>query len=124
MIAALSAVELAAILVGVVSIFATVLLCVVSYVVIRTMLALREAVDGLVEDTEPVLVDLRDTVGVANKELVRADGLLDVTESISTSVDQASRVAYLALSNPVIKTMAFASGAGRAARKLRKTNGK
>ena len=46
--------------------------------------------------------------------------MLGTAESIGGTVDSASRLAYLAFSNPVIKTMALASGTGRAARRFRR----
>ena len=42
-----------------------------------------------------------------------------VTETIATTVDAASRLTYRALRPPLVKTMAFMSGAGRATRRLR-----
>lgn len=86
----------------------------------RTMRALRETVDQLRGETVPLVADLRSTVGQANAELERVDHLLGTAESISSTVDSASRLAYLAFSNPVIKALAFGSGTARAVRRLRK----
>ena len=86
----------------------------------RTMKLLRESVDELRRESLPVVAELRGTVQQANTELERVDNLLGTAESISTTVDSASRLAYLAFSNPVIKAIAFASGTGRAARRFRK----
>jgi hypothetical protein len=68
----------------------------------------------------PLVADVRETVAQANTELERVDGLLVTAESISTTVDSASRLAYLAFSNPVVKALAFGAGTARAARSLRK----
>ena len=86
----------------------------------RTMRALRETVDQLRNETVPLVSDLRGTVGQANAELARVDHLLGTAESISSTVDSASRLAYLAFSNPVIKALAFGSGTARAVRRLRR----
>jgi hypothetical protein len=67
-----------------------------------------------------VVNEMRQAVGQANVELERVDSLLGTAESISTTVDSASRLAYLAFSNPVIKALAFASGTTRAARYFRR----
>ena len=56
----------------------------------------------------------------ASVEIERVDSLLGTAESITGTVDSASRLAYLAFSNPVIKGLAVASGTGRAARSLRR----
>ena len=52
-------------------------------------------------------------------ELARVDRLVGSAESISATVDATSKLAYRALSAPVIKTVAVTSGASRAARRLR-----
>lgn len=86
----------------------------------RTLRTVRGAVEELRRETVPLLGDLRNTVEQANAELARVDGVLERAESIGTTVDSASRLAYLAFGNPVIKAMALAAGTGRAARRLRR----
>ena len=70
-------------------------------------------------EATPVLDDLRDTVEAANYEIMRLDGLVTTAESVTGTVDSASRLAYIAMANPVIKGVAFASGTAKAARRLR-----
>ncbi len=86
----------------------------------RTLRSVRTAVEDLRRETVPLLGDLRATVEQANVELARVDGVLVRAESIGTTVDSASRLAYLAFGNPVIKAMALAAGTTRAARRLRR----
>ncbi|MGQ0616030.1 MAG: hypothetical protein ACT4PW_03425 [Acidimicrobiia bacterium] len=81
---------------------------------------LRESVEQLQRETLPVVADLRATVGHANAELERVDTLIGAAESVTATVEGASRLAYNAFANPVIKAFAFASGSGRAARRLRR----
>ena len=116
----MTATELAALIVAICSVVAVVLLVFALGSVLRTLRSLRETVDTLRGETVPVVVELRDTVRQANTDLERVDALLDTAESISGTVDSASRLAYLAFSNPLIKAMAFAAGTGRAARRLRR----
>lgn len=85
----------------------------------RTLTALRQTAEELRITTLPLVVDARTTVAQANAELERVGVLLGTAESISTTVDSASRLAYLAFSNPVVKTLAFSAGTARAARRLR-----
>ena len=66
-----------------------------------------------------MLDDLRDTVEAANYEIERLDRLVSTAESVTGTVDSASRLAYIAMANPVIKGVAFASGTAKAARRLR-----
>ncbi len=107
----------------VVSVVATVvILCLlgVLWSLLRASRALRVAAEQLRREGLSLLSDMRGTVGQANAELERADGLLGAAESISTTADSAARLAYLAVSNPVIKLLAFGTGTARATRRLRR----
>jgi hypothetical protein len=86
---------------------------------IGTLRALRETTEELRRSATPLVADLQKTVTQASSELERVDGLLVTAESISTTVDSASRLAYLVFSNPVVKMLAFGAGTARAARRLR-----
>lgn len=88
--------------------------------VLRALAELKAEVAALRAETRPLLADLRNTVDDARADLVRFDRVLGSAEAISGSVEGMSRVARAALSTPVIKTVAFASGTGRAAKRLRR----
>ena len=74
---------------------------------------------GADTDIRILLAELRQSVDTARDDLDRFDRVLGSAEAISSSVEGVSRVAKLALSTPLIKTVALASGTGRAARRLR-----
>lgn len=112
--------EVAAVVIAVVAGIAVILLVFAIVSLTRTLRSLRTTIDALHNEAVPALVEMRETVGVARAELERVDGLLATAESVSETVDSASRLAYLAASNPVIKTMAFATGTGRAMRRFRR----
>lgn len=116
----MSATDLAAVIVAVCSVAAVVLLAVAIVALVRTLRALREVTGVLHSEATPVLDDLRDTIEAANYEIVRLDGLVTTAESVTGTVDSASRLAYIAMANPVIKGVAFASGTAKAARRLRR----
>jgi hypothetical protein len=99
---------------------AVVLLIFVVIATTRTLTAVRLSVEQLRRETLPVLDELHKAVVQANGELDCLDGLLDTAQSVGTTVDSASHLAYLAVSNPLIKAIAFAAGAGRAARAFRR----
>jgi uncharacterized protein YoxC len=88
--------------------------------VLDALRALRTEVDGLRAETQPLLAELRSSVEDARDDLERFDRVLGSAEAISANVQGASRVARVALSTPVIKTVALASGTSRAARRLRR----
>jgi hypothetical protein len=111
---------MAAVIVAASSVAAVVLLTVALIALTRTLRALRDVAELMRTETAPVLDDLRTTVRSANEELQRFDRLVSTAESVTGTVDSASRLAYLAMANPVIKGVAFASGTAKAARRLRR----
>ena len=115
----MSATDLAAVIVAGCSVVAVVLLAVAMIALVRTLRAMRDVAHLLRNETVPVLDDLRETVDVANLEIERLDRLVTTAESVTGTVDSASRLAYVAMANPVIKGVAFASGTAKAARRLR-----
>jgi hypothetical protein len=94
--------------------------------VLDTMKGLRAEVASLRAETGPLLVELRATtrsaeavVSEAQRDLDRFDRVLGSAEAISGAVSGGGRVARVALSTPVIKTAALATGTSRAVRRLR-----
>lgn len=119
-LAELSASDLAVIVVTGCSIVAVVA---VLFALQRILLAVRRVtrtLDELNAQALPLIDDLARSLEEANAELARVDKLVGSAESISATVDATSKLAYRALSAPVIKTVAMTSGASRAARRLRK----
>jgi hypothetical protein len=57
--------------------------------------------------------ELRDTVRRAGAEVDKVDDLLDAASAIQHRVDGASRLTFLAFSNPLIKVVALFRGLGR-----------
>jgi uncharacterized protein YoxC len=109
-----------AILVTVASTIVVMALLAVVWYLARTMRTLRAAADDLRRESVSLLTEMRAAVGLASRDLERADSLLDTAESVTATADSASRLAYLTLSNPVVKVLAFGSGTRRAARRLRR----
>lgn len=119
-LAELSAADLAVLVVTGTSIVAVVVLL---FVLQRALVALREvrgALDTITDQVVPLVDELARSVTEANAELDRVNRLVGSAESISATVDATSKLAYRALSAPVIKTVAITSGASRAAKRLRK----
>lgn len=120
MTAEMSAADLAVVVITLLSVLSVLALLVVLQLVWRTLRALRALLTDLQEQTGPLVAELGAAVGEANQELARVDQLIGSAESISATVDATSRLAYKALSAPMIKTVALASGTSKAARRLRK----
>jgi hypothetical protein len=87
--------------------------------VLDLLKALRVEVAELRQETRPLLSDLRESVDGARDDLERFDRVLGSAEAISDAMSSTTRVTRAAFSVPVIKTIAFASGGRRAARRLR-----
>lgn len=115
------------------AVLVAVLLCVMGFtalviVLFRLLQSLRELRHELAvwrDRTEPLLaeirestLDARDAVEDARRDLDRFDRVLGSAEAISGAVAGSGRVARTALSTPVIKVAAIATGTSRAARRL------
>jgi hypothetical protein len=115
----MSAIDVAA----VVAIVLCVAAATVFAVMVRRMIGALRDLDALAEslrvEAVPLVSDLRATVRQAGDDLDRVEAVLGKAETIATTVDAASRLTYRALRPPLVKTMAFVSGAGRATRRLR-----
>jgi hypothetical protein len=79
---------------------------------------LGRAVDELRRETVPLVRDARVVVDQAATEMVRVGDVLDSAEAVSATVDSASRLAYRAFSNPVVKVLAYSTGVGSAFRRF------
>jgi len=78
-------------------------------------------------ETAPLLADLRASTDTAHAMIVEArsdlerfDKVLGSAEAISSAMSGTGRLARAALSTPVIKTAALATGTSRAVRRLRR----
>lgn len=79
----------------------------------------RSDIAPLVESLRNSTDDARLVMEEARQDLGRFDRVLGSAEAISGAVEGTTRATRVALSTPVIKIAAFASGTTRAARRLR-----
>jgi ABC-type transporter Mla subunit MlaD len=89
--------------------------------VLAALAELRREISELRAETRPLLAELRASVDDARDDLDRFDRVLGSAEAISANVEGVSRVARIAFSTPLIKTVALASGTSRTASRLRKS---
>lgn len=79
-----------------------------------------EAVVGeLTRRAVPLVTDAHRVVDRAATELERVESVLGSTESVAQTVEGASRLAYRAFANPVVKILAMRAGAAGGLRSLR-----
>lgn len=119
-LAEMSAADLAITVVTGCAIVATVAVLFALQRVLVTLRRVSRTLDDVADQAIPLIEELGVAVGDANDQLERVDHLVGSAESISATVDATSKLAYRALSAPVIKTVAAGSGAARAAKRIRK----
>lgn len=111
--------ELAAVVISVSAAIAVVGLLFTFASIIRAMSVFRKSVEDITRHTLPLISDTHTAVNQANADLRKVDGILDTADSISSTVDTASRLAYTAFASPLVKVLALGSGTARAVGRLR-----
>jgi len=110
--------QVAALVTAIAAAVAALVLVGVVVVLGRRVRDLGRAVDELRQETVPLVHDARVVVDQAATEMVRVGDVLDSAEAVSATVDSASRLAYRAFSNPVVKILAYSTGLGSALRRF------
>jgi hypothetical protein len=87
----------------------------------RVLEATKMLIDGIRQETVPLLGEVRTTVSSVNKELERADGVMESAGKIAKSAERLVGVVEQTVTSPLIKIMAVGAGASRAVRRLRRT---
>jgi len=88
--------------------------------VFRVLESTKMLIDGIRQETVPLLSEVKTTVSGVNKELERVDGMLESAGKIVKNAEKLSGVVEQAVSSPLIKLAAFGAGASKAFRRLRK----
>ena len=111
--------EVAALVVAVAATLALAGLLAVVVALLRAVRELRVTVTELRVETQAVVEELHEAVRGTNAELERIDNVLHAAESVTDTLDSASRLAYLTVGSPVVKGLAAATGANQAYRRFR-----
>lgn len=117
----MSAAELAAVVAAACCTVSVLLLVVAVRSLRRQVRALEQVVDHLAGTTVPLVADAGRVVGQAATEMERVGAVLEHTGSVAATVDSASRLAYRAFANPVVKVLAIGAGASGGVRQLRRS---
>jgi hypothetical protein len=88
-------------------------------VLVNQVRRLEAAVETLRGEALAMVSEARRAQGAAADELGRVESVLEGTESVTATVDAASRLAHRAFSNPVVKVLALRAGAASGIRQLR-----
>lgn len=111
--------EWAAVAVAAVAVVLALALVVIVRSVVRTLASLTAVLADLNRESVALLAELRGDAAQASAHLERAGNLVGAAESVTRTVDGASRLAYLTFSSPLVKVLALLSGIGRGGRRLR-----
>ncbi len=84
------------------------------------LVSVRTLVDGIREETVPLLGEVRTTVSNVNREMDRVDGLLESTGKIVKNVERLSSVVEQTVSSPLIKVAAAGYGLSRIVKRRKK----
>jgi uncharacterized protein YoxC len=114
----MSAGEIAVLVASIACVAAVVGLLVVFRGMRREIRKLESIAAQLQGQTVPLVADARRVVDQAANEMERVGAVLDSTESVHATVDSASRLAYRAFANPVVKVLAVRAGAATGIRRL------
>jgi len=115
MVLATSLGGIAAIIIAVGFLVASVLL---AYMLMKTAVVLESTktlIDGIREETVPLLHEVKGSVERTNRELDRVDGMLESAGNIVQRVEKLSGLVEQATSSPLIKIISFGAGLKKAA---------
>lgn len=115
----MSGAEVAALVVAVAATLALCLLLAVTWALVRAARDLRDGVTRLQAETEALVAELAANAAATERELERIDRVFAAAESVTDTMDNASRLAYRTVGSPVVKGMALATGANQAYRRFR-----
>jgi predicted PurR-regulated permease PerM len=85
----------------------------------RVVSSLKELVDGVTKETVPLIHDVDGTVKGVNQEIERVDSIMASAQSVAKNAETISETVKLAVTNPLVKALAFFAGARRASKKFR-----
>jgi hypothetical protein len=114
----MSAGEIAVLIASIVCLLAVVGLLVALTSLRREVRSLRTVAEQLRGQTVPLMAEAHRVVDQAATEMERVGAVLDSTESVHATVDSASKLAYRAFANPVVKVLAVRAGAATGIRRL------
>jgi uncharacterized protein YoxC len=87
------------------------------YVLVKTVTVIQSTqmlIDGIRQETVPLLSEVKGSVERTNRELDRVDGMLESAGEIITRVEKLSGLVEQAASSPLIKVISFGAGLRKA----------
>jgi methyl-accepting chemotaxis protein len=94
-------------------------LCLVLLNVFRLISHVGDLVEGITEETVPLIAGVGETVSGVNVQLARVDDVLAGVQHMTATADHLVTVVHAAISNPLIKVAALGVGTVRGMKKLK-----
>src|SRR6266516_3021179 len=95
-------------------------LCYVLVSTVHVIASTQLLIDGIRQQTMPLLAEVKGSVERTNRELDRVDGVLESAGEIVKRVERFSALIEQAASSPVIKLISFGAGVRKAASRFSK----
>ena len=90
-------------------------LCIVLFRTASVLESTKTLIDGIRQETVPLLSEVKGSVERTNRELDRVDGMLESASAIVARVEKVSGLVEHAASSPIIKIISFGAGLKKAA---------
>lgn len=87
--------------------------------VVATLRRLRVTVERLQDETLAITRAMQDALRDAEHEVERVNALLSAAEGVGGRIDGASRLVTKTVTNPVVKVLAIGTGTKQAVRRMR-----
>jgi uncharacterized protein YlxW (UPF0749 family) len=98
---------------------AAIVACTAAVVLVGQVRRLERGLEALRAEAVPLVHEARQAVDHASAGMARVESVLEDTESVTATVDSASRLAQRAFANPVVKLLAIRAGTAGGLRRLR-----
>jgi hypothetical protein len=118
-LAALKATDYAVIVIAAFFALAVIVVSILVLNLFRVVSSLKELVDGVTLETVPLIHEVGNTVKGVNHEIERVDSIMASAQTVAHNVETISHTVKVAVTNPLVKALAFAAGARRAAKKMK-----
>jgi uncharacterized protein YoxC len=94
-------------------------LCIVLLNTFRVLESTKMLIDGIREETVPLLTEVKGSVERTNRELDRVDGMLVSAGAIVGRIEKISGLIEQAASGPLVKIISLGAGVSKAAARFR-----
>ena len=118
-VAAIKATDIAVMIIAGFFALAVVVISILVLNLFRVVTSLKELVDGVTKETVPLIHDVDGTVKGVNQEIERVDSIMASAQSVAKNAETISETVKMAVTNPLVKALAFIAGARRGAKKFR-----